>query len=188
MGPSVDSLRFVDFINSFAPPDSVIFRLAVLAFLVAVGSLLLSASTASRIRASRPFWATDYDAETEAFVRGTRALITFRVQNRGPGDALDVSLKLVTVNGTPPLEGSSAPVGHWDAVGFGQSAEVRFVREDSADLPPLSQVQFGNRPRVHWEGAIPRRVELEVTWSEAPRTRMRRFERFSIELPARIRV
>ncbi|MDR7186822.1 hypothetical protein J2X85_003883 [Microbacterium trichothecenolyticum] len=175
----------MDFINSLAPPDSVTFRLAVLAFIVALGSLLLSIAAVSRVRVSRPFWATDYDAQSEGFVKGTRTRVTYRVQNRGPGDALDVSLKVVTVDGTSALESTSLPVGHWDAVGYGQSAEVRFFREDSADLPPLSQVQFGSDPNVHWEGAIPRRVELEVTWSEAPRTRLRRFERFTIELPAR---
>lgn len=108
----------------------------------------------------------------------------FIVQNRGRGDALDVTLDVVKINGEVSPMGVPVRIGRWETVAFGESAEIKFVTETGEVKEPLESgdtyVDRGHTRTFLW-GGKPENVEVIVTWSQHPNTRKRRQRTYTIK-------
>ncbi|MFA4895535.1 hypothetical protein [Microbacterium sp.] len=130
------------------------FVMALLALLVALGSLAVSAGTFWRNRTPRPHWVTAVTTMTDA--EGQRR-VSGSVENRGRGVAMDV--KFEPENGG--VMGLFARRKE-ERVEFGQKFDITLV--------------YG--PDVEGDGAF------LLTWSEEPQVHKRRTKRLKYKLKA----
>lgn len=109
------------------------------------------------------------------------------MENRGLGDALDVTIQLISVDGGSDLKGLIFR-DNVSTVKFSQSADVRIERFDGK--APEAPIATGMIYGVLKDGArtaldlveLPRRAVVGIYWSEGPRAR-RRHRKFTIDMP-----
>lgn len=163
--------------------------MACVASLLSLGSLSISGLTYRRGRAATPYWspkASITGGHTDD--GGWKQTRHFVVENRGRGDALDVWARLVSYDGTPFDTGQVVRVPY-GTVQFGEPAGISFEKIDGT--PPEGRRRAGNIFAVGPDSMrttllipdLPKKVEIEVFWSQLPNTHKRRRARFTLEAP-----